>query len=112
MVIVARWWQKEKKRSQTKRKCTSECPSSIIDNSACSEVTTGPSPYDANLWRLFDESVFDDQAGSARLAKHGIGIGLQGELASSMRGGGLKHWRSSKDTQMLCGSGVDREVME
>ena len=41
---------------------------------ACSEVTTYPS----NLWRLLDQSVFDDQAGSARLAKHGMELGWRG----------------------------------
>ena len=115
VVIDARSWQKGKGESPTKTKRTSKCSSSIIDNSACAEVTTYPS----NLWRLLDQSVFRRLSQIGKAGEAWDGIGLEGERASLLRGGDLKYRRSSKDTQLPVsvvrnGSGVevDGEVIE
>jgi hypothetical protein len=76
VVIDAKWWQKGK--GEVADQETTHIRKSIIDKSACSEVTTYPSPYDANLWRLLDQGVFDNQVRSARLAKHGMELGWRG----------------------------------
>ena len=54
------------------------------------------------------KGAFDDQVGSVRLAKHGMELGWKGNWHFLTRGGGLKHWRSSKDTRMLGHRGEKR----
>ena len=100
--------QRGKERLPTKRQRTSESPSSIIDNSACSEVTTDPSPYDANPVAATRPRGVRQSSRIGKAGEAWDGIGLEGELAFSMHGGGLKHWRSSKDTQMLGHRGEKR----
>ena len=79
VVIDAKWWQKGK--GEVADKETTHIRKPIIDNSGCQKSLRDPSLYNANLWWLLDRGMFDGQVGSARLAKHGMESGLEGELA-------------------------------